>query len=106
MALASIAALLLSMHAADPAARTSSASMSRLQDVVLLLTKPSDDEGSSVSAEELRKILDDPRSRDVYRPELVKYATPRSVKIQNAEHKSFLKVFLRKDRLKKGAQFL
>jgi membrane-bound lytic murein transglycosylase B len=58
-----------------------------------------------VSADELRAILDDARAQEVYRSELYKYATPRSVKIQNKEHKSFLKVFMRKEKIAKGVVF-
>jgi membrane-bound lytic murein transglycosylase B len=70
------------------------------------LTAASNDEGASVTVDELKKILDDPRAKEIYRPELIKYATPRSVKIQNAEHRSFLKIFMKKEKLEKGAAFL
>jgi peptidoglycan lytic transglycosylase B len=76
------------------------------KDVVAKLGEPTNEEGAFVSAAELRALLDDPRAKEIYRPELVKYATPQSVKIQNAEHKSFLKLFMRKAKLKKGADFL
>jgi membrane-bound lytic murein transglycosylase B len=76
------------------------------KEIVARLSAPTDEEGAMVSADELRAILDDARTREVYRPELYKYATPKSVKIQNNEHKSFLRVFMRKEKLEKGAAFI
>jgi membrane-bound lytic murein transglycosylase B len=76
------------------------------REIVQKLGEPTNDEGATVTRDEFRALLDDPRAREIYRPELVKYATPQSIKIQNAEHRSFLKLFMKKERLQKGAAFL
>lgn len=77
------------------------------KDIVTKLGEPANDEGATVSAEQFRALLADARvAKELYRKELIKYATPQSVKIQNAAHRSYLKLFLREENLKKGVEFL
>lgn len=70
------------------------------------LARADDEAGSSMSAAELRALLDDPRAADVYRPELMKVVTPESKKLQSQEHRSFLGIFMKEAKLAAGAGFL
>ncbi|MEE2709184.1 MAG: lytic murein transglycosylase [Gemmatimonadota bacterium] len=62
--------------------------------------------GIPVSRNEFLALLDRPESQEIYRDQLVKIATPRSVQIQNQEHRDFLNVFMMEKRLKAGVAFL
>ncbi len=42
----------------------------------------------------------------VYRDQLIKYATPRSIAIQNQEHRDYSRVFMQERRLRAGVAFL
>jgi len=74
--------------------------------IVAALESPADDAGSSISAAELSRLLDDPRATEVYRSELIKYATPKSKKIQKAEHTSFISIFMKPAKIDAGVAFL
>ena len=62
--------------------------------------------GMPVSRDEFSALMDRPESQGIYRDQLVKIATPRSVQIQNQEHRDFLNVFMMERRLKAGVAFL
>jgi membrane-bound lytic murein transglycosylase B len=73
--------------------------------VVAALSPPADGVGAPVSADEFRRLLDDPRA-EVYWPELLKYASPQSRKIQKQEHESFIPIFMKPAKIAAGAAFL
>jgi membrane-bound lytic murein transglycosylase B len=76
------------------------------KEIVEKLAAPADDHGAPVTSKELRALLADPRTKQLYRRELRRYATPRSTTIQNEEHKNYLKVFLQEANLKRGTAFM
>jgi membrane-bound lytic murein transglycosylase B len=63
-------------------------------------------EGSPVTKDEFMSMLSRPESQQVYTKQLIKIATPRSVQIQNREHRDFLNVFMKEKRIKRGVKFL
>ena len=73
--------------------------------LVLALGAPATADESPVTGGELKALLDD-RRVEVYWPELLKYASPQSKKLQKAEHKSFIPIFMKPEKLDAGAAFL
>lgn len=61
--------------------------------------------GVPVTGEEFRDLLSR-ISPEVYAENVVKYATPQSVAIQNREHVDYRKVFMKPRRIKEGVKFL
>src|SRR5262245_28407912 len=51
------------------------------KDITTRLAEPANEEGAPVGIAELKALLADPRTKEIYRTELEKYASPRSVKI-------------------------
>jgi membrane-bound lytic murein transglycosylase B len=74
--------------------------------LVAALGAPADESGSPVSAEELARLMDDPRAAEVYWPELVKFASPQAKKIQKTEHTSFIPIFMKPAKIDAGKAFL
>lgn len=90
----------------DLAFRESGEPVPALAGVLRALSAPADGVGAPVSGEELRRLLDDPRASEVYWAELLKYASPRSPKLQKAEHTSFIPIFMKPARIAAGDAFL
>jgi len=63
-------------------------------------------EGQRVTKNEFINLLKRSEARRVYSKELIKYATPESIKIQDKAHKDYSKVFLQEKRIKAGVDFL
>ena len=63
-------------------------------------------EGHRITQAEFEKLLDRWEARQVYVNELVKYATPESLKLQNKAHRDYSKVFMQEKRLRAGVKFL
>ena len=61
--------------------------------------------GEAVTLREFRQICNR-TSPVVYVDKVIKYATPRSVKIQKEEHADYTKVFMKEKRQKEGVRFL
>jgi len=62
-------------------------------------------QGKPVSEEEFRLLLTG-LSPEIYPENIIKYATPQSVTIQNREHRDYRKVFLKPRRIAEGAKFI
>jgi len=62
--------------------------------------------GKKVTKKEFLSLFDRPDSRLVYKDKLAKYATPRSMDIQKAEHDSYIKILLQDDKIKEGVNFI
>ena len=62
-------------------------------------------QGKPVSEGEFRELLGR-LSPEVYPENIIKYATPQSVTIQNREHTDYRKVFLKPRRIAEGARFI
>jgi len=63
-------------------------------------------EGARVTRTEFEKLFERREASQVYVNELVKYATPESVKLQNKAHRDYSKVFMQEKRLRAGVEFL
>lgn len=72
--------------------------------LIELLERP-EGEGLPLTVEEFKSVCDH-ASPVVYASQLIKYATPRSLEIQNSEHADFSKVFMKEKRQEAGVRFL
>jgi len=63
-------------------------------------------EGKRFTINEFKELLKRPESKKVYTKELIRYATPESVKIQNKAHRDFSKIFMKEKRIRAGVDFL
>jgi membrane-bound lytic murein transglycosylase B len=73
-----------------------------------LITKLEANEGigKKVTKSEFLRIFNRPESRFVYKDKLIKYATPKSMAIQKAEHDSRIKNLLQDDKINEGVDFI
>jgi membrane-bound lytic murein transglycosylase B len=62
--------------------------------------------GNQVTKEEFLKLFERPESRHVYKDKLIKYATPKSMTIQNTEHEDRAYHLLQEEKLPDGVDFL
>ncbi len=76
-----------------------------VEDLVERLNSDEGD-GVAVTKDEFVALVNRTESSTVYREQLIKVATPRSVAIQNREHRDFLDVFMAEKRISAGVDFL
>jgi membrane-bound lytic murein transglycosylase B len=73
-----------------------------------LINKLESDEGigQKVTKKEFLNLFNHPESKLVYKDKLIKYATPKSMDIQKAEHDTYTKNLLRDNKINEGVDFL
>ena len=91
----------ISSAAVFPAGRPANAAIERL----LAELEDPKGQGLALSRQEFEAICDQALPV-VYREQLIKYATPRSVEIQNREHADYSRVFMKEKRQQAGVEFL
>ncbi len=62
--------------------------------------------GKKVAKEEFLSLFSRTESRFVYKDKLIKYATPKSIDIQKAEHNNIINILLQNDKINEGVDFL